>query len=186
MEPWMWTVIIVAFVLVIGLVAWVMTRRSRTDDLRRSFGPEYDVALSEADTRREAESELQARRERREQLQIHALTPEARDRFSSAWRETQARFVDSPRVALAEADLLVLDLMRERGYPAADFEQRSADVSVDHPDVVRNYRAAHAISMEAASDDVDTERMRQGLVHFRALFDELLRDETIEADRRVG
>lgn len=186
MEAWMWIVIAVAAVVAIALVAWAMMSKRRTDHLRQQFGPEYDVAMSEAESRRSAEADLEARRERRERLRIRPLPPESRDRYAEKWRDVQARFVDSPALALQTADVLVSELMLERGYPAAaDFEQRAADVSVDHPEVVRNYRMAHTVSQEATHDAADTERMRQGLVHYRALFDELLEDETTTTDQEA-
>lgn len=186
MEAWMWIVIAVAVLAVIALVAWAMMRKRHTEDLRQQFGPEYDVAMTEAENRRTAEAELEARRERRERLTLRSLTPESRDRYARQWRDVQARFVDSPAVSLQSADLLVAELMRERGYPTGDFEQRAADVSVDHPEVVRNYRMAHTVSQEASSGSADTERMREGLVHYRALFDELLEDDTVDTDREAA
>lgn len=186
MESWMWIVIAVAVLAVIALVAWAMMTRRRTEDLRRQFGPEYDVAMTEAESRRSGEAELEARRERRERLTLRALKPETRDRYAQQWRDVQARFVDSPAVALQSADLIVTELMRERGYPTGDFDQRAADISVDHPEVVRNYRMAHTVSQEAANDAADTERMRQGLMHYRALFDELLEDDTVDTDREAA
>lgn len=185
MEAWMWIVIAVAVVVAIALVVWAMMSKRRTDHLRQQFGPEYDVAMSEAESRRSAEADLEARRERRERLTLRPLSTETRERYASQWRDVQARFVDSPAVALQSADLLVAELMRERGYPTSDFEQRAADVSVDHAEVVRNYRMAHTISEEASRDAADTERMREGLVHYRALFDELLEDETTTTDQEA-
>lgn len=185
MESWIWIVIAVAVVVVIALVAWAMTRKRRTEDLRRQFGPEYDVAMTEADSRRAAEAELEARRERRERLALRPLSAKSRERYTTSWRDVQARFVDAPAVALQSADVLVTELMRERGYPTGDFEQRAADISVDHPDVVKNYRMAHTVSTEASTDGADTERMRQGLVHYRALFDELLEQDTSDTDHEA-
>jgi hypothetical protein len=188
MATWIWVGIVVALLLVIGLAIWAAMDRRRSRGLRDQFGPEYDLALRQADDRRAAEAELEARRERRAGISLRPLAPETRSVFLERWRDAQARFVDSPSTALEEADVLVLELLRERGYPSADFEQRAADISVDHPDVIRNYRAAHAVSTEASAGDADTERLRQGLVHFRALFDELLWDDTgsVEAERRAG
>jgi hypothetical protein len=186
MEAWIWIVIAVAAVVVIALVAWLMMTRRRTEGLREQFGPEYDATVTEAESRRSAEAELEARRERRERLTLRALTPETRDRYAQQWRDVQARFVDSPAVALQSADLLVTELMRDRGYPTNDFEQQAADVSVDHPEVVRNYRSAHTISEESSSGSADTERMREGLVHYRSLFDELLEEDTPDTDREAA
>jgi hypothetical protein len=186
METWMWIVVAVVALALVGLVAWAAATRRRTETLRRQFGPEYEAVVSDAEDRRAAEAELEARRERREHLSLRPLSPESLERFALSWRELQARFVDAPAAAIQEADVLVCELMRERGYPTVDFEQQAADVSVDHPDVIRNYRAAHAISAEAAGGSVDTERMRRGIVYYRALFDELLEADGELENRRAG
>jgi hypothetical protein len=173
MDTWVWIVIAAAAVVVVLLAVWAAARKKRrTSELREGFGPEYDRTVEEAGSRRRAESELAEREKRREALDITPLAPGARDRFADRWRTVQERFVDDPSGALNDAHVLVIEVMRERGYPTDDFEQRAADVSVDHPNVVENYRAAHAISERG--DDADTEEQRQGLVHYRALFDELL------------
>jgi hypothetical protein len=153
-----------------------MTRR-RTTSLRDQFGPEYERTLHEREDRKAAESELAERRSRREHLDIRTLDPASRRRYASQWNDVQSRFVDQPARSLAEADELVLHVMRERGYPMDDFEQRAADVSVDHPQVVENYRRAHEISSRVGSNRATTEDMRQGLVHYRALFAELLNEQ---------
>jgi hypothetical protein len=179
MDTWVWIVIAAAAVVVVVLLAiWAASRKRRTSHLREGFGPEYDRTVDEAGSRRRAESELSDREKRREELDITPLAPGTRDRFANRWSTVQERFVDDPSGALNDAHTLVVEVMRERGYPTDDFEQRAADVSVDHPDVVENYRAAYAISER---DDADTEEQRQALVHYRALFDELL--ETQEATR---
>ena len=172
MDTWVWIVIAVV-VATIALVAWMATKR-RTSTLKEQFGPEYERTMRVSESRREAENELAARRERRAALDIRPLSPSARDRYADAWREVQAGFVDEPSASLVEANRLVLIVMRERGYPMDDFEQRVADISVDHPDVVEHYRAANAISADAADERMTTEDIRQGLVHYRALFTELL------------
>ena len=184
MPIWAWMLIIAAIVLVIGIAAWAAMRKKRSQDLRQRFGPEYDRTMREEGSRRAAESELSERRKRREQLDIRPLPPEARQRYAGSWRETQGRFVDDPGAALAEADVLVISVMRDRGYPMEDFERRSADISVDHPRVVDNYRAAHGISMAGERGVATTEDMRQAMVHYRALFDELLGDEQAEVRMR--
>jgi hypothetical protein len=176
MDAWVWIVIVAAaIVLALLIAAWLRARSKQTDRLREGFGPEYDRAVEEAGSRRAAESELTDREKRREELEIRPLAPGARDRFADRWRTVQERFVDDPNGALEDAHVLVVEVMRERGYPTDDFEQRAADVSVDHPHVVENYRAAYAISER---DDVDTEEQRQAMVHYRALFDELLEAES--------
>ena len=173
MDAWVWIVIIAAVLIVLAAAYWLMQNRKRTE-LRESFGPEYDRTVGEADSRREAESELRERQERREKLDIRPLTDATRDRYSERWRETQARFVDDPGSAVGDADSLVQEVMSERGYPTHDFEQRAADVSVDHPDVVENYRAAHNIAQAHERGEASTEDLRQSLVHYRSLFEVLL------------
>jgi hypothetical protein len=172
MDTWVWIVIAAAAAVVVLLaILWLASRKRRTSHLREGFGPEYDRTVEEAGSRRKAESELSDREKRREELDIKPLAPRTRDRFADRWSTVQERFVDDPNGSLHDAHALVVEVMRERGYPTDDFEQRAADVSVDHPDVVENYRAAHAITER---DDADTEDQRQALVHYRALFDELL------------
>jgi hypothetical protein len=185
MDPVVWIIIAAVAVLVTGAIVWFAINKRRTQQLREQFGPEYDRTLEGYDDRREAESELQARRARRENLDIRPLDPASRRRYATQWKDVQSRFVDEPAAALTQANGLVLMVMRERGYPTEDFDQRAADVSVDHPQVVENYRAANAISARVGSDQASTEDMRQGLVHYRALFAELLDerdgDETQQA-----
>jgi ABC-type nickel/cobalt efflux system permease component RcnA len=185
MPGWAWVLIIVAVVALIAAAGWMVYRQRRTEGLRQRFGPEYDRAVSATD-RREAEAELDDRRERREQLDIRTLPPEARERYLVAWRETQARFVDSPSEAIREADDLVTRVMVERGYPMEDFEQRSADVSVDHPHVVDNYRAAHAASLANDHGKATTEDLREAMVHYRSLFEELVGDGNRDRPRAEG
>jgi len=174
MPGWGWILIVVAAVVLIAIIAWVAARSRRSKQLQEGFGPEYERTVERSGDRRAAESELEARRERREELDIRALQPAARERYVSAWHQTQARFVDAPADALTEADSLVTSVMAERGYPMEDFDQRAADVSVDHPTVVENYRAAHAISTASGRGQASTEDMRQAMVHYRALFEELV------------
>ena len=179
-----WVLIIV---LLIALVAAgvVIARQRRSQQLQEGFGPEYGRTLADRGDRREAESELRERRERHEQLEIRELEPEARERYSERWRRAQSNFVDQPVAAVGEADALVSEVMSERGYPVEDdFDRRAADISVEHPVVVENYRSAHEISRRAVNNEASTEDLRQAMIHFRALFGELLgvddqpRDET--------
>ena len=174
MPTWAWILIAVAAVVVVALIVWSALRTRRTRTLREGFGPEYDRTVADAPSRREAETELSERQKRREELDIQPLSPEARDGYANSWRTTQARFVDDPGGAIAEADGLIQRVMRERGYPVEDFEQRAADVSVDHPEVVNNYRAAHGISIAHEREKASTEDLRVAMVHYRSLFDELL------------
>lgn len=181
MDTWVWIVIVAAAVLLlIALVAWSMMRKRRTEALRGQFGSEYDRAMTEAGGRKGAESELAARQDRQEKMDIRPLVPDARERYAGQWQNVQGRFVDSPSQAVGEADQLVMDVMKERGYPMDNFDQRSADLSVDHPQLVDNYRAAHAISLASAHDQASTEDLRQAMVHYRSLFEELLGSETAE------
>lgn len=181
MDAWVWILIAVVAVVVVAAVVWWWATARRRRDLQERFGPEYERAVADAPTQREAEHELRERAERREQLDIRPLSPGARDRFASSWEAAQARFVDDPGGAIEDADDLVQRVMRERGYPVEDFDQRAADLSVDHPELVDNYRNAHRIRRAQGHDDVTTEDLRQGFVHYRALFDELL--ETREPTR---
>jgi hypothetical protein len=174
MPTWGWILIIAAIVIVIALIAWAATRKRRTDELRERFGPEYDRALSRDGSRRDGESELRERMERHEALNITPLSPDATDRYRQEWRDVQARFVDAPDESLRRADGLITEVMQRRGYPMSDFEQRSADLSVDHAQTVQDYRAAHAVSRQAAQGQASTEDQRQAMVHYRALFDDML------------
>jgi hypothetical protein len=176
MDTWIWIVIAAAAVVILFAIWWAASRKRRTSHLREGFGPEYDRTVDEAGSRRKAESELSDREKRRQDLDIRPLAPGAHDRFADRWSTVQERFVDDPGGSLKDAHVLVVEVMRERGYPTDDFEQRAADVSVDHPDVVENYRSAHAITER---DDADTEDQRQALVHYRALFDELLETQPV-------
>ncbi len=173
MPFWAWILIVVGIVVLAGVLVWSFSRQRTSKRLRESFGPEYERTVNMSG-RRQAESELMDREKRREQLDIRPLDPAQGQRYAEAWRDTQARFVDSPEQAIREGDHLVTEVMRERGYPMEDFDQRSADVSVDHPQVVENYRAAHAISLSNEQGKASTEDLRQAMVHYRALFVELL------------
>ncbi|HEX8939018.1 MAG TPA: hypothetical protein VF763_02555 [Candidatus Limnocylindrales bacterium] len=177
---------VAVIVIVVLALAWWYSQRRRSDRLRERFGPEYERAVSQTDDRGAAERELAARQERVSQLRIRDLSPDDRARFAERWRAVQTRFVDDPGVALADADRLVGEVMAARGYPMADFEQRAADVSVDHPAVVEQYRAAHAIAQRQAAGQASTEDLRQGMVHYRSLFDELLGQPVEQGERGQG
>jgi hypothetical protein len=171
-------VLAIALVVAIGAAVWLYMRNRQSEQLQDRFGPEYDRTLSERHDQRQAERELKAREERVDQLNIRPLERDERDRFAERWQAVQARFVDEPTGATDDADQLVGEVMATRGYPVGDFEQRAADVSVNHPRVVEHYRAAHMIAMRNTRGDADTEELRQALVHFRALFEDLLEVET--------
>jgi hypothetical protein len=173
MPVWAWVVIGVGAVVVIAL-AWFGASRQRSRHLKEKFGPEYGATVEERGDRRAAESELREREQLRERLEITSLTDRQRERYGREWEEVQAAFVDDPSRAVADADRLVAEVMRERGYPVDDFEQQAAVVSVDHPDVVANYREGHAIYLSHDRGDASTEDLRQALRHYRALFADLL------------
>lgn len=165
---------IILIAIVVAVVAWAIMQRQRSLRLKRRFGPEYDLTVSEFRSQGKAEAELVAREKRVAGLKIVPLTPADAFRFSQAWNTLQGRFIDSPKGVVAEADQLVRELMAKRGYPMGDFERMAADVSVDHPTVIATYRAAQAIAARDARGEADTEQLRQAVVYCRTLFDELL------------
>ncbi len=176
MPIWGWFFIAALVLLAIAglIVALSAGRRRRTDRLKQQFGSEYDRTVAEAGEQQTAEKELVAREHKRKKLDIRPLSRDALQAYSHRWRQVQTAFVDSPSSALDDADGLLNDVMRERGYPVDDFDQRAADISVDHSAVVENYRDAHAIHLSNENGDDSTEKQRQAFVHYRALFDELL------------
>jgi hypothetical protein len=174
MSMWAWVLIAVAIVVVIAVAAWQLMVRRRTGELRGQFGPEYDRTLESAESRREAEAELAERKERREQFTLRPLSPTTRSRYVEGWRSVQAQFVDDPRTAVASADVMIQSVMHDCGYPVEDFDQRAADISVDHPDVVENYRQGHMLAERSASGDDSTEDLRRAMQHYRALFEDLV------------
>jgi hypothetical protein len=168
----------VAIALLIGVGVWLVYQKRQSHRLERRFGPEYGRAVDQLGSRAKAESELKTREQRVEQLHIVPLPPSDAARFHQAWKALQAGFVDNPKGVVAQADQLVRELLLKRGYPMGDFERRAADISVDHPGVSRNSRAALEIAARAERGDADTEDLRKAVVHFRALFDELLEVDT--------
>ena len=171
----MWLVIAVAAVVVVAAaLGWYWARTQRTQRLRRRFGKEYERTVHQEGDLRRAEAALEARARRVERLHIRSLSDDDRRRYSSAWMEVQTRFVDDPKSAVTAADRLVGEAMTARGYPVGDFEQRVEDISVDHPNVVMNYRAAREIADHHTAGQASTEDLRQAMVHYRALFSELL------------
>jgi len=168
--------VLILVVIAVGIL--ILLGRRRSAALRQRFGSEYRRAVGEFGDERKAEAELAAREERVDNLNIRALTPEEESRFADSWKKAQARFVDEPSQATADADILVKKLMQTRGYPVGDFEQRAADISVDHPEVVSKYRAAREIAQRNNAGKATTEDIRQAMVNYRVLFEELL--ETAE------
>lgn len=186
MPVWSWFFIAAGVLIALTLLLAVVlaaTGRRRTRRLKQHFGPEYEHAVEDAGDRRAAENELVARERKRKNLDIVALTPEAHRRYSEQWVEVQRSFVDDPSSAVGYADRLVTEVMRERGYPISDFDQRASDISVDHPGTVEHYRAAHTLHLAQEKADIGTEAQRQAFAHYRALFEELLGAErAIEND----
>jgi hypothetical protein len=175
-------------ILVIAVLAWlfVQKRRNTTAGLRQKFGPEYERAVQQQGSERKAEARLAGRQQRVEKLNIRDLDPMERERFSKQWESIQSRFVDSPRGAVAQADDLVSSLMKTRGYPVSDFDQRADDISVDHPRVVENYRSAHEIALRVGQSGASTEDLRTAMIHYRSLFAELVQVPTIVERKEVA
>jgi FtsZ-interacting cell division protein ZipA len=174
MDTWVWIVIAVVAAIVVLGVLWGATRTRRTRSLQDRFGREYDRTVEQAGGRREAERELRDREKRHEELELRPLSQQAREQYVRQWQVTQGRFVDDPTGAVAQADELVQRVMRDRGYPVDDFEQRAADISVEHPDIVEKYRTANGIARASERGQASTEDLRHSVRHFRALFVELL------------
>jgi hypothetical protein len=171
--------VIVALV-VVAAISFLLARERRSKQLRQRFGPEYDRVVKKEGEVRRAEGVLQMRAKRHDKLSLRPLSESSRLDFAERWTAVQSQFVDEPKGSVAQADLLVNELMVARGYPMADFEQRAADISVDHPVVVENYRAAHAIAQRHSAGEASTEDLRQAMVHYRSLFEELLGDSSTE------
>jgi uncharacterized membrane protein len=169
-----WILIAVVVIALLGLVTWFIYRRTQSRKLQERFGTEYDRTVDRLGSQTKAEAELRARERRVEKLNIVPLGRAEATRLSQLWNALQSRFVDDPKGAVVQADALVRELMQKRGFPMGDFERRAADISVDHPEVVENYRAAQTIAERAARGEADTEELRNAVVHYRAIFDELL------------
>jgi hypothetical protein len=175
--------IVVAILVIVAAIAIVAVSRRNSARLRTRFGPEYERMVDDAGNRRRAEAELYQREKRVARFEIRPLSPSDRDRFIGAWRSVQAEFVDRPQEAVIRADSLLTELMRARGYPMEDFEQRSADLSVDHPTVVQHYRAGRDLAAGRAGSGGGTEDLRQAMIHFRGLFDELVGEMSVSQSR---
>ena len=178
--------LVVVVILIITALAWLYVRKRRTTtaDLRQRFGPEYERAVREHGSERKAEAKLEDRETRVEKLNIRELDPAEHERFMKRWESVQSRFVDSPKGAVTEADDLVSSVMKTRGYPVSDFNQRAADISVDHPRVVENYRSAHEIALRVGTSGAATEDLRTAMIHYRSLFEELVQVPA-SAERRA-
>jgi hypothetical protein len=189
MPSWAWILLAVIVIVIIAGAAFAARsagQRKRSERLKQHFGPEYERTLTQVGDEKAAEKELAARERQRDKLDIKPLSREHLAEFTERWRAVQAAFVDDPTGAVGDADQLVTEVMRTRGYPVDDFERRAADISVDHPTIVENYRAANHIQQaQAGGIDVGTEQQRQAFVHYRALFDRLLEPEPTHDDAEL-
>jgi hypothetical protein len=183
----MTAMVVIVALLVVGGLIWAAMRQRRSMDLKSRFGPEYDHVVNEHG-RTKAERELEKRQDRIARLSIRPLTAGERSHYGEMWKMEQAHFVDEPRDAVNKADHLVEEVMKLRGYPIAEFDQRAADISVDHPHLVENYRCAHDIAERNSRGSADTEDLRRAMISFRALFEDLLADHrpTVVDMRRAG
>jgi hypothetical protein len=187
MAVWVWVLIVIAVLVVVALIA-MAARQRRTAALRQRFGPEYDRAVTARQGRRPGEADLRDREKQRAQLDIRPLPEDMRVRFAEEWRAAQERFVDQPSEAVAAGDALVYQVMEARGYPMGDFDAQADLVSVDHPDVVENYRIAHGIHERARGERASTDDLRAALLRYRSLFGELLQaddGQAVAAARRA-
>ncbi|MBV8050623.1 MAG: hypothetical protein JOZ80_05510 [Acidobacteriaceae bacterium] len=173
-------IVLAIAVVVLAVIGFLFTRKRRSEKLRERFGPEYDRVVRQQGDARKAEGVLEFREKRREKFKIRSLSPADRSSFEYRWNEVQRQFVDDPRGAVTLADSLVTDVMQSRGYPIGDFDQRAADISVDHPVVVENYRAAHDIALRHSRGEAGTEDLRKAMVHYKTLFEELLHDHSLK------
>jgi hypothetical protein len=181
MPVWEWIFAAASVVIVVAAVivaTRLLSSRRKTARMKQHYGREYERLASEAGGEKAAEKELAARERKRDELEIVPLTPAALSDFTTRWSQVQTGFVDNPTTAVGVADRLITEVMRERGYPVDDFDQRAADISVDHPQIVENYRTAHRIHLSQQDGDVSTEQQREAFVHYRALFDKLLEKTT--------
>jgi hypothetical protein len=181
METQILIVLVILAIVVVGFVGFTKVQADRSKKLRERFGPEYERTATEMGDERRAEAALEEREKRVKSFEIRPLAAADRDRYAESWRSVQAQFVDDPPGAITQADQLVADVMRTRGYPVGEFDERAADISVDHPNVVENYRSAHGIAQRHSRGEANTEDLRRAMVHYRSLFDELL--ETSEPER---
>lgn len=167
-------IVLIVAGLAVAIIAWALVQRQKTRKLKQQFGPEYDRVIGQEKSSRRAEAVLGERQKRVEKYPLRDLSQEERDRFAAKWRSVQEHFVDDPRGAVAQADSLVTEAMGTRGYPMTDFEQRAADLSVDHPTVVQDYREAHQIAMLDAQGSASTEDLRRAMQRYRTLVEHVL------------
>jgi hypothetical protein len=182
------TYIIIAVVLALVIVGLVLgpifARRKRSERLHNQFGPEYDRTVQTLGNEKEAQAELEERRKHVETLNIRPLSLSERERYLADWTAVQSKFVDEPGQAIGDADRLIMEVMQMRAYPVSDFEQRAADISVNYPDLVSNYRAAREIALKNEQQQADTEELRQAMIHYRSLFEELLETDAVAVEEK--
>ena len=183
------TIIIIAVVLIMvvilgAILVPIFTRRRRSEGFKNKFGPEYDRTIQTAGNEKKAQAELDERRKHVDTLNIRSLSVDERERYLAEWKAVQAKFVDQPGQATVEVGHLVMEVMQARSYPVSDFEQRAADISVNYPALVSNYRAAREIAIKNEQHSANTEELRQAMIYYRSLFDELLKEETVSPERK--
>jgi hypothetical protein len=183
MPVWAWVLIGVGIVAFAAAIVWQVVEQRRTRRLRGRFGPEYERTVNEADSRRAAEADLAAREQRRDKFELRPLSAEEQTRYTEQWQSVQAQFVDDPAGAVTRADGLIQSVLADRGYPLEDFDQRAADISVDHPSVVENYREGHRRYERAAAGQGSTEDLRQAMRSYRLLFQELVEEGGPQRER---
>lgn len=167
-------IVVIVAVVAVAIIAFLFIQREKSRKLRGKFGPEYDRTVQERGNVRKAEAELESRQKRVSKLNIRPLGREERDRFAADWRGVQERFVDDPRGAVGDADSLINQALKARGYPVGEFEQNAADISVEHPRVVEDYRTAHDIAVRDSRGQASTEDLRLAMQHYRSLFEHVL------------
>jgi hypothetical protein len=176
--------VLVVLVILAAIVVPALNRRRRSERLQDHFGTEYDHTAQSMGDEKKAQTELVERQKHVDALDIRPLTVSERERYTADWTAVQSKFVDEPGQAIVDADHLIIEVMQVRAYPVSDFEQRAADISVNYPDLVSNYRAARAIAIKNEHHQADTEELRQALIYYRSLFDELLKTETVNPEKK--
>jgi uncharacterized protein YneF (UPF0154 family) len=181
------TIIVVVVVVVFGIIlGLVFARRNRSERFHKDFGPEYDRTVQTMGGEKKAQTELNERQKHVETLDIRPLSVSEHERYLAEWTAVQSKFVDEPGQAIADADRLIVEVMQIRGYPVSDFEQRAADISVKYPALVSNYRSAREIANKNKLQQANTEELRQAMIYYRSLFEELLKTEPVIGDEKKG
>ncbi len=166
--------IVIVAIIVLAVVGWIYTQRRRSEELQQRFGPEYDRAMREYGSKGSAESVLEARQERVESVHLHPIPPDERQRLEQSWRSVEARFVDDPLGAVVAGDDVIAEVMKARGFPESDFEQRVNDLSATYPDLTNDYRTGHEVAMKSRRGEASTEDLRKAMVSYKAIFEKLL------------